>query len=133
MQTYRSIISFGIGIIILLFFIGNQCPLENIVGVPCPGCNMFTALYWLLIKGDILTAMYYHPMVIPLIGYLLGLAIMYFLYRENLVERRLFKVISIFFISLLLGVYLYRMWTIFPNAPMQLNEQSIFMKIFHLI
>lgn len=40
-------------------FVGWQCPFLHFVGVPCPGCGLTRATYWLL-RGDLRTSITYH-------------------------------------------------------------------------
>lgn len=131
MRKYRSLFGLGLAIFILLFFVGNYCPLENIVGIPCPGCNMFTALYYLFLKGDIASAQYYHPAFMPFLVYSIACFLLYIKYKQEMGNKRIFKVLSVLFLIVFLGVYAYRMLCVFPNAPMQLNENAIFVRIFH--
>ena len=44
----------GVVFVLLLFllFIGVYCPIQKIFGIPCPGCNMTTSLYY-LIQGNL--------------------------------------------------------------------------------
>ena len=132
MKKYRDILLFAAAVVVLLFFIGNVCPLEHIIGVPCPGCNMFSALYWLFIKGDVVSAHYYHPAVWAFLLYI-GITMLLFVRnKEKMVKTRGFRICTTLFLMVLLGVYIYRMFYIFPQAPMTLNEQAILLKLFHL-
>lgn len=50
------------GLILALFAFGIpgwQCPLLHLTGVPCPGCGLTRATYWLL-RGDFRTALTFH-------------------------------------------------------------------------
>ncbi|MEG0468675.1 MAG: DUF2752 domain-containing protein [Longicatena sp.] len=131
MKKYRDRIALGIGIFILLFFIGNACPIEHMFGIPCPGCNMFTALYWLL-RGDIETATYYHPAWLFFLIYVGICAFLFYKYKADMKQSIAFKSATTVFLIVFIGIYVVRMITIFPNMPMQFNEQAIFVKLFHL-
>lgn len=113
--------------IILLVF-GSYCPIEHILGIPCPGCGLFSAIYWIL-KGNIEYALYFNPMVIILIPYLI--LIIFYIVKEgiNFTNIKFVKIISIMFFFLLTITYLYRMITIFPEAPLTINTESILFKI----
>ena len=119
-------------LIILLFFIGNLCPIEHIIGVPCPGCNMFTALYWLFIKGDIATAQYYHPAVWAFLLYILISFLLFLRYKEKMMNTKEFRICTFIFFAILIGVYIYRMIVLFPQYPMAINENALLIKIIHL-
>lgn len=133
MKKYRDLIILALAICIMLFTIGSYCPIEHIFGIPCPGCNMFTALYWLFIKGDISTAQYFHPAVFPFLLYVVFVGALFIRYRDRVVSTSLFRIASIVFIVILLGVYVYRMIAIFPNPPMQFNHDALIVKVFHLL
>ena len=50
------------GLLLALFAFGVpgwQCPFLHYLGVPCPGCGLTRATYWLL-RGDIRTALTFH-------------------------------------------------------------------------
>ncbi len=40
-------------------FPGWQCPFLHVVGIPCPGCGLTRATYWLL-RGDLRTSFAFH-------------------------------------------------------------------------
>lgn len=80
-------------------------------GLPCPGCNMTTALYWLL-RGDLPLSFWYHPMVIPTI-----LAVLLCVLCRK--QAKTVQWILIIWGTMMLICYLWRMLTVFPEAPMQ--------------
>lgn len=118
-------VMYGIGasLLLLLFIvvIGYFCPIQKITGFPCPGCNMLTSSYWLFVKGDISTSLYYHALLIPTI---LVFAVCLFLSykRKNRMRDGLLLIWGIAMIV----YYLYRMIYIFPNTPMVYDETSLF-------
>ena len=130
-KKYHDLVVLGVGILILLFFVGNHCPIEHTLGIPCPGCNMFTALYWLL-KGNIAVANYFHPALLPFLLYVVLCICLYIKYKKNMKNNIYFKIATILFITIFIGVYIVRMFTIFPDMPMSFNEEAIFVKLFHL-
>lgn len=131
MQKLKIIIFGGLLIFVLLFMIGNVCPIEHIIGIPCPGCNMFTALYWLLIKLDMQTAYYFHPAVFALVAYVVILFLCYAYYHtwEKVIKNKYIIVLGVVFIIFLAGIYVYRMMTIFPNEPMMFNHDAFLPKL----
>ena len=54
----------GIVLILFLLLLFYKCPFQFMTGLPCPGCNMKTSLYYLL-KGNIQLSLYYHALLIP--------------------------------------------------------------------
>lgn len=133
LKRYRDILLFTLAILVLLFFIGNTCPIENIVGIPCPGCNMFSALFWLFIKGNVSTALYFHPAVLFLVLYVGIILVLMIMYRKHWMNHMIFRISSIVFLMIFIGIYIYRMVVVFPQYPMQINEEAILMQLFHLI
>lgn len=118
----KDLIKTGIIILLTLWIFGSFCPLEKIVGIPCPGCNMFTAMYYLLIKFDYKMALYYHPLVIFCLLYMIILAVVFII--KGTIDLKIIKYLSVIAITLLLIVYIYRMINIFPEYPMTYNEKS---------
>ena len=132
-RSISSIFVYGCIVFIAVIVMDNWCLIERIFGIPCPGCNMFTAIYWLICRGNITYANYYHPMVIPLLVYCL-LCFLLFLYQKAaFLDCRAFKIMSCIFIVMFIGVWIYRMVTIFPNSPMYYNENAICNQLFHLL
>ena len=112
---------FWIGIAILVFVVDFPCPIQKLFGIPCPGCNMTTALYYLL-HGQLQLSLWYHAMLIPTI--IAGGFILYFKDKPVIVKR----ILWIWAIAMLL-YYGYRMITIYPEAPMIYDSKN-FQKIF---
>lgn len=115
-----------VGIMVFYFL---ECPLQKICGIPCPGCNMTTALYYVL-QGNFKTALYYHPLVFVLIVFAIIEGILYVKYKNF--TNKMSKGIVYIFIVLLLIVYMIRMFTIFPSYPMAYVEDNFLRKIFTL-
>lgn len=126
-------ISICVVFLLSVWIFDTYCPLENIIGIPCPGCNMSTALYWLLIKQDIQTACFFHPVVILLVPYLSYAGIVWIKKDMEGWKKKSFRNISIVFLSVLVICYVYRMITVFPAWPMTYHEDALFMKVISLV
>lgn len=126
----KKVITVIVLIIAVFFLYETWCPLERIFGIPCPGCNMLSALYHLL-HGDIQVALFFHPLVIIFCMYVLTEGIMYLKFR-TLNTKAAYYLRGIF-LALLLLVYIYRMITIFPQYPMAYNNESFLGIILELI
>jgi len=50
------------------------CPFKLILGLPCPGCGMTRSVVTLL-HGDLAASLYFHPLGLPLVLFLAGLAL----------------------------------------------------------
>lgn len=119
--SFKKILT-AIALLIAVFFLYETwCPLERIIGIPCPGCNMLSALYHLL-HGDIEVALFFHPLVIVFSVYVVLEMILYIKFHHF--KSKYANYLRIIFMVLLVIVYLYRMITIFPNYPMAYNEES---------
>ena len=132
-HRFKESVLLGAVIILVIFLFGSWCPIEHIIGIPCPGCNMFTALYWLFVHLDVETACWFHPAVIPLLLYAMG-ALYYVLRYPDARERgkhKGWKACNILFLIIFLGVYIVRMLTIFPLAPMIMKQDAVFIRILH--
>lgn len=84
-RDVKNVLGTGVILFLVLFIFGNHCPIENIVGIPCPGCNMFSAIYWLLQK-DFTAAWFFHPVVFLLVPYLAVLDLLFVRKREQLTK-----------------------------------------------
>lgn len=122
----KNIIFGCLAIALLIFVVDVYCPLETIFGIPCPGCGMSTALYYVL-RLDFATAIYFHPMVLVCILYFMGIGIVYLKYHTF--QVKIVKIFTIIFVGLLIITYIYRMINIFPEYPMLYNENSILGRI----
>lgn len=103
-----------------------KCPLETFFGIPCPGCMMTTAFYY-LIQLDVEVAFYFNPAVFLLIFMAVPLAVSY---KKN---RRLLKYLTVITLIVWIGIYGYRMMTIFPEFPMPYVEDNVFAHLMNLI
>ena len=115
----------NLGIVLILFLLlllfGYQCPFQKITGLPCPGCNMTTSLYYLL-KGNLNASFYYHALLIPTL--LVGIVCV--LFGSN--EKRM-KAILMVWCAMMILYYIYRMIFVFPNAPMVYDTTSLIYQI----
>ena len=117
-------------VFLLLLFIyafGYHCPIQKLTGFPCPGCNIITSAYWLFIKGNINSSLFYHALLIPSI--LLFFVCLYLTYKN---KKKLRDTILIVWGILMIVYYVYRMIFIFPAIPMVYDENSLFGQLFHL-
>lgn len=128
-RNWKQALQIGCILFLVLFVFGNHCPIENIIGIPCPGCNMFTAMYWFL-NGNFELAYFFHPGVYLLVPYVVFMGIYYVKKGDQLIDSKMFKYITtIFFICLIL-IYIGRMIFVFPNYPMQYNTRSVLYQFF---
>ena len=118
----KSIINLLLVIVILVVLFMWQCPFERITGIPCPGCMMTTAAYYLLCL-DFEKAFYFNPVIYLLVVMSIPLIYTYFKNRKWF-RRLLTLTLAIWF-----GIYIYRMITIFPVYPMPYVEDNLIARI----
>ena len=99
---------------------GWHCPIQEVFGIPCPGCNMTTALYYFL-KGEIELSIWYHAMLIPTAIFL----VLGWVVRNNPKQVKILLWVWIFMMIL---YYIYRMIVVFPQPPMVYDSNN-FLKI----
>lgn len=115
-----------LGCAFLLFIFFSECPLQKLLGIPCPGCNMTTALYYLC-QGQIQVALFYHPLCIFLLLFVVVEMLLYLKYK-TFYTRIGIALFWIFMIALLV-VYGIRMINVFPNIPMVYVEDNVLWKL----
>lgn len=121
-MTSQKIKKLGIVVLLFLLLFFYKCPFQTITGIPCPGCNMTTSLYYFL-HTDIERSLYYHALLIPTM--LIFLACVYF--RKN---EKIIKILLIIWCILMITYYIYRMIMYFPNSPMVYDRNSLIYFIF---
>ena len=109
----------GIVLTLFLLLLFYKCPFQFITGIPCPGCNMKTSLYYLL-KGNIQLSLYYHALLIPTI--MCGVLC--------LLKPKKTKMILIIWCTLMIAYYIYRMILYFPNSPMIYSKNNLIYLLF---
>ena len=98
----------GIVLILFLLLLFYKCPIQTLTGLPCPGCNMKTSLYYLLI-----------PTLIVFVVVLINL---------NKPDR--IKKLLIIWAIFMIVYYIYRMIVYFPNSPMMYSKENLIYFIF---
>ncbi|OCN05287.1 hypothetical protein A4S06_09270 [Erysipelotrichaceae bacterium MTC7] len=120
----------GIAFIILFFVLGYHCPINSILGIPCPGCGM-TRAFLQLLQLDVASALYYHPLCIVFGFYVIFMAYVYI--KEHTFYGNKARYATWFMIALFLVVYIIRMIYIFPNAPMSLEKDAVIFRLIEVI
>ena len=108
---------------------GTSCPFYGLIGLPCPLCGTTRAAVALW-HGDIPTALRLHPLIFLIAADLCAI-LLYVLIKPWR------KAIAVFLAAsavLILGVYLYRMLTLFPHTfPMVYNTRSAVGRVWQLL
>ena len=112
----------GIVLILFLLLLFYKCPIQTLTGLPCPGCNMKTSLYYLL-QFKFSESLYYHALLIPTIVVFVSIL---FNYKNQERIKRLLIIWAI----LMIVYYIYRMIVYFPNSPMVYDKNNLIYFIF---
>ncbi len=106
-----------LSIFINFIFKKSICIFINLFGVPCFTCGI-TRAYLSLLKLDIKSAFYYHPLFF-LVPFL------FFIKKQ----KQLFLIFGLFIFVWIIRMYLY-----FPTIePMVFNKNALYIKFFNLI
>ncbi|MCR5501589.1 MAG: DUF2752 domain-containing protein [Lachnospiraceae bacterium] len=98
------------------------CPVKVFFGLPCPGCGMTRASFFLL-TGNIGEALRYHALVIPWVLCVLYLLVYHYVLMKKAPLKNPLLIILGF---TTLGYYIYRMIRYYPSAePMAYHEENL--------
>ena len=112
----------GIVLILFLLLLFYKCPFQFMTGLPCPGCNMKTSLYYLL-HFKFSLSLYYHALLIPTI-----VVFIWIVFNHKNQEQT--KKLLIIWAILMIIYYIYRMLVYFPNSPMMYSKENLIYFIF---
>ena len=112
----------GIVLILFLLLLFYKCPIQSVTGLPCPGCNMKTSLYY-LVHFKFSISLYYHALLIPTIVVFVWIV---FNYKNHEQTKKLLMIWAI----LMIIYYIYRMIVYFPNSPMMYSKENLIYFIF---
>lgn len=112
----------GIVLILFLLLLFYKCPIQSVTGLPCPGCNMKTSLYYLL-HFKFSLSLYYHVLLIPTL-------IVFVVVLMNLNRPERIKKLLIIWAIFMIVYYIYRMIVYFPNSPMIYSKENLIYSIF---
>lgn len=112
----------GIVLILFLLLLFYKCPIQSVTGLPCPGCNMKTSLYYLL-HFKFSLSLYYHALLIPTI-----VVFIWIVFNHKNQEQT--KKLLIIWAILMIIYYIYRMLIYFPNSPMMYSKENLIYFIF---
>ncbi|PHS36141.1 MAG: hypothetical protein COA82_02370 [Alkaliphilus sp.] len=118
------------GYYVLLHFFdsGTLCFSKNVTGIPCPGCGL-TRAFESLIKGDVKSAFYYHPLFafIPITAVL---AVLLRFSKSEKIKKNVNYVLC-FIIFLFVMLFLIRLVLYFPDIePLNFYQEGILPRIF---
>ncbi len=112
----------------LFFHDRSSCIIKNITGLPCPTCGM-TRAYKYFLQGEFKDAFYYHPLFLLVIP----VAVIIFFRKDPLIEKVYKnKAFWIIIFTVTIGVYIFRMFTIYPEPPLD-PQDSLYKILFDSI
>ena len=121
-MDFQKTKTLGIVLILFLLLLFYKCPIQTITGLPCPGCNMKTSLYYLL-HFKLSLSLYYHALLIPTIVVFVWIVFNYKNYEQI---KKILMIWAIF----MFVYYIYRMIVYFPNGPMIYSKENLIYFIF---
>ena len=128
LKEYRiALLVLGIYYVLVRRIFRAFCPMVILTGLPCPGCGLSRAV-WYLLTGQIRRSFLLHPL-----GVFWILFILYFFVNRYFLGKKVTKAMLIYLCILLLAtlfLYFFRMVTIFPDRPpMSYTGRNLFEKI----
>ena len=124
------IISSALGFLFILAVLGiYDCPLDRIFGIPCPLCGI-TRAFVSLIKADIPSAFFYHPLWPVIAVY----AILYLLYLSGRItpSKKMIDITGWILSFLLIACYIIRHIKGSPVVQIHFDTSLIY-RLFRLI
>lgn len=121
-MDFQKTKTLGIVLILFLLLLFYKCPIQSVTGLPCPGCNMKTSLYY-LVHFKFSLSLYYHALLIPTIVVFVWIV---FNYKNHEQTKKLLMIWAI----LMIIYYIYRMIVYFPNNPMMYSKENLIYFIF---
>lgn len=103
------------------------CPMVIVTGLPCPGCGMTRALFYLA-TGRFGQSIQMHPMGVPI-----TCIFIYFCWNRYIKGKKAKGIMPLIVMAvfLLLAVYAFRMYRFFPDrVPYVYSKGNIFEKFF---
>ena len=128
-KNYIIILLFSSYISITYLFKIPNCITKVIFGLPCPACGMTRAGFSVL-RLDFKSAIFFNPCI-----FLFPIVCWVIVFKEKKLEGKLYKskIFWSIILTLLLGTYLIRMFTVYPNYPLDYYQDNIISKIIEQI
>jgi len=128
-KNYIIILLFFSYISITYLFNIPNCMTKVVFGLPCPACGMTRAGFSVL-RLDFKKAIFFNPCI-----FLFPIVCWVIVFKEKKLEGKLYKskIFWSIILTLLLGTYLIRMFTVYPNYPLDYYQDNIISKIIEQI
>lgn len=128
-KYYLPLIIFGLFLLITFLFKIPNCPIKLITGYPCPSCGMTRAGFAAL-TFNFKEAFFYNPII-----FLLPPILWIIIFNERPIINKIYncKLLWILLIIFVITNYIYRMYTIYPNYPLDYEPNNLISFIINLI
>lgn len=126
-NLWMAVIALAVYTVLMNLVFHAFCPMVILTGLPCPGCGMTRAMFY-LVTGRPQQAVWMNPMSIPV-----ACLMLYFLWNRYVLGKKSKGIVPLTGIAaiLLIVVYVWRMYCFFPNrVPYVYTEYNVLTKIF---
>lgn len=126
-NLWMAVIALAVYTVLMNLVFHAFCPMVILTGLPCPGCGMTRAMFF-LVTGRLGRAVWMNPMSIPV-----ACLMLYFLWNRYILGKKAKGIVPLIGIAavLLVVVYLWRMYCFFPNrVPYVYTEYNALTRIF---
>lgn len=109
-------------VVLTYIFKLENCLVQLIIGIPCPGCGM-TRAFFACLRFDFIEALRLNPII-----FLLPIIVIIVLLREKCFFKTIYKSNLFWGLMLLItiSIYIARMIMYFPNEPMNYYDDNLF-------
>lgn len=120
-KNWLLLILFLAFVLVTYFFKLPNCPFKLLIGYPCPACGLTRATF-ALFRFDFVAAFNYNPLIfiLPIIGWII-------IFKSRPLIEKIYKS-KVFWIVvglLVIGVFILRFIFVYPNEPMEYNENNL--------
>lgn len=126
-NLWQAAVAIAVYAILVNLLFHNFCPMVIVTGLPCPGCGMTRALFF-LVTGRLQQSIQINPMGIPV-----ACIFLYFCINRYIAGKKAKGIMPVIVITavMMLALYVYRMYSFFPDrVPYVYTEGNVMERIF---
>lgn len=125
-----GVLAFSLYYVVANLLFGVICPSLIFFGLPCPGCGLTRAGFY-LITGDFAESFRMHPLLIPGVSYIVAYLVIKKV-KPNKINR--LQIPAIILLAAMIILYVIRMVSLFPHTPpMVMHGESILHNIIFIL